>query len=531
MIWSSPARPKSASGFSNPDPERPLFEQRSGQPARPRERRHHERVEPDRESGNQSRQRAAARRALPEDASEHCRGELRDGRERDQSDRHQRVRLARDAEIQIPEQQHEHDGATADPQQQSRQIRPLAQPQSLQPQQHRHHQVVAHHRRQGDGLDDHHAGRGGKPADEHQQREQLLLLDHRQRQDERVRVDTPVGKVHPAAERDRQYEDVDREHVDGEQPDRLLQMVFIDVLDHRDLKLARQEHDREHGQDRQPDPARIASRNTLERSEHGRELRFGGRAREHVPEAVVDPEGHERADREEREQLHERLERDCGHHALVMLGGVEVTRPEGNREQRQDKRHPQRGVLQDRHRRHLGGHDDLGILDENREAARDRLQLQRNVGNDPDDRDDGHDAAEERALPIAGGDEVGERGDAVLLRDAQDLAHDDPPEGDHQGRPDVDREEPDAVARGAPHAAVKGPSRRVDRQREAVDIWVGDHRAAGVGALVRVIGDREKEAEVRERGYDDYPALEHGSRSAPACAVRSRVRPRTPSRR
>jgi len=51
-----------------------------------------------------------------------------------------------------------------------------------------------------------------------------------------------------------------------------------------------------------------------------------------------------------------------------------------------------------------------GVLDQDGEAARDRLELQGDVGKDADDRDDGDDAAEQRALAVARGDEVGERG-------------------------------------------------------------------------------------------------------------------------
>ena len=58
-------------------------------------------------------------------------------------------------------------------------------------------------------------------------------------------------------------------------------------------------------------------------------------------------------------------------------------------------------------------HDDLRILQQDREAGRDRLQLQRDVGQDADHRDDRDQAAEQRALAVARGDEVGERRDAV----------------------------------------------------------------------------------------------------------------------
>ena len=43
------------------------------------------------------------------------------------------------------------------------------------------------------------------------------------------------------------------------------------------------------------------------------------------------------------------------------------------------------------------------------------------------------------------------------LADADDLAHHEPPQRDHQRRAEVDRQEADAVARRAPDAAVERP--------------------------------------------------------------------------
>ena len=134
--------------------------------------------------------------------------------------------------------------------------------------------------------------------------------------------------------------------------------------------------------------------------------------------------------------------------------------PNSDRERGEDHRHPERGVVADRAAPPRRRHDDLGILDEDREAVRHRLQLQRDVRQDADHRDDGDEPAEQRALAVARRDEVGERGDAVLLRDAQDLAQHDPPQRDHQRRADVDRQEADAVARRAPDAAVERPGGR-----------------------------------------------------------------------
>ena len=54
------------------------------------------------------------------------------------------------------------------------------------------------------------------------------------------------------------------------------------------------------------------------------------------------------ADREERDQLHDRLERDRRDEALVALGGVEMPRAEQDREDREQQRDPERRVGADR---------------------------------------------------------------------------------------------------------------------------------------------------------------------------------------
>ena len=91
-----------------------------------------------------------------------------------------------------------------------------------------------------------------------------------------------------------------------------------------------------------------------------------------------------------------------------------------------------------------------------------------------------------RALAVARGDEVGERGDAVDLADADDLAQTNHHSTAISVGPEVDRQEADAVGGGAAHAAVEGPGRGIDRERQRVDVRVGDDRAALVGALVAV---------------------------------------------
>jgi hypothetical protein len=77
--------------------------------------------------------------------------------------------------------------------------------------------------------------------------------------------------------------------------------------------------------------------------------------------------------------------------------------------------------------------------------------------------------------------------------------------------PEVDRQEADAVGRGAADAAVEGPGRAIHAQRQRIHHRVGDQRAAVVGAMVGIPGDAEQHPEVEEGGEDDDPALQHQS--------------------
>ena len=217
-------------------------------------------------------------------------------------------------------------------------------------QQNRHHQVVADHRRQRHRLDDHHAGRRRQPADEGEQRQARLMLRHRQGQDEGVGVDETGGEMDQPGERDRQDEQVDQQQVEREQPDRLVEMPLLDVLDDRDLELPRQADDREHRQQRQRHP--VADRLHGRQPRDFRHLRG---AREQVAEAVEQAEGDEQADAHEGDELDHRLEGDRRHQALMVLGRVDVAGAEQDGEQRHQRRDPQRGVAHHRqHRRRRG---------------------------------------------------------------------------------------------------------------------------------------------------------------------------------
>ncbi len=188
-----------------------------------------------------------------------------------------------------------------------------------------------------------------------------------------------------------------------------------------------------------------------------------------------------------------------------------MPRPEQDRERCEQESHPERRILLHRHRRALGGQYDVRVLGKDGVAVGDGLELQRDVGENADHRDDGDEPGQKRALAVAGRNKVGKRRDAVRLADADDLPDHQPPQRHHQRRSDIDRQEAHTVPGGAADASVERPCRGVHAQRQCVDVWIGDDRAATVGPVIAVVGNGEQHAEVSQRDGDDHPALEHGS--------------------
>ena len=191
------------------------------------------------------------------------------------------------------------------------------------------------------------------------------------------------------------------------------------VHDSRQLPLAWKEEDREHRQHDQPEPRAVAL--GFPEPEQVGQVGIGAGTAEQIAEPT---EAHVRdveADGEERDQLDQRLERNGRDHALVPLGGVQVPGTEDDREGGEQQRDVERRVGQDRR----VGRDrpgQLGLGAQDRERVGDGLELKRDVRNDPDHGDDGDESAEQSALAVSRGDEVGEGGDPVLLANPDDLA-------------------------------------------------------------------------------------------------------------
>jgi hypothetical protein len=387
--------------------------------------------------------------------------ELRHGGERQQADRGE-LRVAGRAVIHVGEQQDHRD---RDPPHREQDRADILAPRQdrLAPAQHqRHHDVVRRHDGERHGLDDHHRGRGRKTADEGGEREQFRAGGERQREHEHVAVDAPRREGHQARDRNRNDEQVDQHEVEREQPGGAAHLRFAAVLHHGDVELARQQHDRHGGEQRHGDeraPHRLAG-------ERGGGARVFHRPGEQVHRPVEHDEGDEHADGDEGDQLDQGFGRDREDQPVLMLGRIDVARAEQHREGRHRECDEQRDVAEHR-LRHAGGHVEVG--EDGAERGRHRLELERDVGDRSDDRDQRDGRGDALVLAVARRDEVGDRGDVLRLGEPHDPGDQRRGEPDHDDRADIDGKEVVAVARGEPDRAEERPGGAVDRERERID--------------------------------------------------------------
>ena len=282
--------------------------------------------------------------------------------------------------------------------------------------------------------------------------------------------------------------------------------MLVDVLDHHHLELPRQEDHREHREHRQREPLLVGEALALTEAEQALDIGKRERPCEQIAWTTEHSPRHEYADGHEGQQLDDRLECDRGNHALVAFGRVQVPSAEHDREAGQQQRNVQRAVAPPVANRwntltERGG--------QQRVSGGDGFQLQCDVRHDADHGDQGHQPGQQRALAVAAGNEVGNRGDAVGLGDADHLAQHHPRQHHRQGGAEVDRQKPDTTRRSAAHAAEVGPGGAVHRHRQRVDPGVVDDRASLLCAPVADPRHREQQQQVRERRDDDQRGREH----------------------
>ena len=273
-------------------------------------------------------------------------------------------------------------------------------------------------------------------------------------------------------------------------------MAFVAAFDHADVELVRQGEHRQHAEQHQRDEAAVIGR--------GRGL--GQRLRRRQPESQPD----EQAQREHRHQLEQRFERHRQHQPAIVLGSAGTARAEQHREDAHHQRHVQRAVAPGR----LVG---TGLrVGQQRKAHRHRLQLQGDVRDQAEHRDQGHARSEPCILAQAGSDQVGDGGGVAGPCQLHQLQHQPRAERVQQQRADEGRRQRPVVACGLGDCAEEGPRSAVDRQRQRVDVVpvAGQHARAPFG----IQRSAEQQAQPQHRGRDDHRDAQHRA------AFRHRIR-------
>ena len=481
--------------------ERPVDQDRARGPAGLDDPGQQKRVGPHGEAADDAADGAARGGVAPHQAAEEGRRELRHRRERHEPDGGQAMRMAQQAIEQIAQQDDGEDGDAADGEQQPRHVLLLALGLvAAAAQQQRQHQAVRDHDGQRHRIDDHHGGGGRQSADERQQRDGIGPGRQRQRQHEAVGIEGALGQAQQARRGDGNHEQVDQHQVDREQPGGAADLRLRVVLHHRHVELARQQQDGHQAEERHRQPGHAVK----VAGEDAMDLRVLLDALEKIADAAQHGERDEEADRQEGGELDERFGRNRDDQAFLMLGRIDVARAEQNGEGR-----------------HRQGDDEgrvgrqIEMLQRARaeqrvDRQRHRLQLQGDVGQragDGDDRDDGGDRL---ALAVAGGEEVGDRGDVLALGQPHDAQQEAPAEHEQQDRAQIDGDEIVAGGGGIADAAEERPGGAVDRQRQGIDERSAAARLAEAAGPVGIPRQREQDTHVSQRQRHNAPAFDHG---------------------
>ena len=483
-------------GAEPADAERAVGQQVGRQPAGGGEGRHRDGPDPAEEAGADPGDRSGRGRAAPEQAADQRRRELGDGGEGDQADGGEREGRGDDEVAEVGERHDPDDGDAAGGEERRAGVRLPAGAQPGVAGEQRQDQVVGDHGAEGEGRDDDHAGRRREAAEEGDEGEHRPAELARDRDHEGVGLRAAVGEEREAGDRDRKHEEVDGDEVEREGPGGGADVVDVGVLHHRDVELARQAEEGERGQHAGRPPALVEG----VEAEQPHEVGVGAHGGGEPAGRAEGEEGDGAADEERRGELDDRLGRDREHQAAVRLVGVDAAHPEEHGEGR-----------------HRGGDDQRGaagqpadVAGERLEADGDRLELQREVGEEADRRGGGDDHGDGAALAVARGDEVGDRDQVLGAGDADHARDQWPAEAHDEDRADVDGEIVEAALGGDADGAVEGPGGAVDADRQRVDRGCPARRP---GPAVAGPGDQEQERQIGQRQRQDDPVEHRAHRS------------------
>ncbi len=225
-------------------------------------------------------------------------------------------------------------------------------------------------------------------------------------------------------------------------------------------------------------------------------------AAEQIAEPAEEDPCHVDAGGEECQQLDHRFDRDRRQQAALRLREVGVSRAEEDPEEPEHDRHQEGGIepVEDRF-----------LPEDHLEGLGHRLELKRDVRDQTNHNEAGHQRAERRRLAVPARDEVRDGRDPLLLGDSHEPAQEQRPEEGDEGRAEIDRQELKPPVRRQPHAAVEGPRRAVDRRRQDV----GEHlepRSLQPARALRPVGDPEQEQEVPDDDREERAVVEPAHR-------------------
>ncbi len=167
-----------------------------------------------------------------------------------------------------------------------------------------------------------------------------MSVSQRQADHERV-GQHGARQEHLSGQCNRDHEQCSQRQIRREHPFGEIQVLRLNVLDHRHVELAGQADNRHHRHAGLHEHRRPVDRVFPVFLETWRE--FG--LIEQVVESVIQAERDEYADRHERKQLDQRLEGNGQHHTAMVFGDIQIACAEDDGEQRENQRHHQRGVL------------------------------------------------------------------------------------------------------------------------------------------------------------------------------------------
>ena len=372
--------------------------------------------------------------------------------------------------------------------------------------QHRQHELVRGHGRQGHRLHHHHRRRRREPAEIDERCEHARPVRIGQRQHEHVGIIEILGREPHARARQRRDGQAGEREVQRKRHPRGGKIGLLLQLHKADVELPRQAHhggggEEDLGQERKGQVRR------------GRELRRQDRR---VVAASRQQDQREDRDGQEGGDLDEGLGRDGADQTRIMLRQLDPPRAEDHGEDGE----------------HGGGADRDGGLRvqgprEHREGHGQGAELQGDVGRGADQADRRRNAADQRALAIAGGQKVRDAAGILPLHRAGDALPQRKAHRENEGRTDIDGQIVPTRPHRCAHRAEEGPGGAVDRQRQTID-EAPLRRARLCGPPLRPPGDRHQERQIDARQSEQGKTIPTQSAKAPlkgeivrACAASS----------